>query len=273
MPVGRRRDPDVSAEWSRRPTGGTPDRPLILRPLDAAEQVRTFRAPPRLHSSTPRRPIQVDANDLLGESEPDFLASRPDPSSIGHSPAGCSERWLSVSIAGCLGSSVSGDACARPCRRRTGWSTRPSGWAVGSACGFPRSLVVAAPGHADALVPGPAQAPAARPVVKSIDAGALARHPGPRAGPSLAAATTGSAGSSWPPGLLWWWNPLYWLTVPPARRRGRARLRRLGRLGLARRPAHLCRGPVSYLFRVLPGQFPGPASWVSPARAASSKGD
>ena len=34
----------------------------------------------------------------------------------------------------------------------------------------------------------------------------------PTSWPTSAAATTGSAGSSWLAGLLWWWNPLYWLT-------------------------------------------------------------
>ena len=58
-------------------------------------------------------------------------------------------------------------------------------------------------------------------------------------------------------GLIWWWNPDLLAGPQSARRRGRARLRRLGGLDLAQRPPCVCRGAFRCLFSPIHGQGAG----------------
>ena len=94
-------------------------------------------------------------------------------------------------------------------------------------------------------------------LIKSLEASPVAGHPRPRAGPPPPRRPLGRpAGAGRGAGLVV--EPALLAGPPPARRRGRARLRRLGGLGPARRPPDLCRSPVPDLFRVFPGRLAGP---------------
>ena len=112
------------------------------------------------------------------------------------------------------------------------------------------------PGHADALVPGPAHDPAPRAPGRGLRRRPLARDPGPRAGPPPPRRPLGQPARAARRLALVVEPPL--LAHPrPARRRGRAGLRCLGGRDLARGPHRLRRDPLRHRFRTVPRRLPG----------------